>query len=187
LKPAFAGLSRVRSRQQFLDVDQDVPEEIRARLRVLWPLILDSIVEGMDPSIGLPSLGESPDPWDPVTDLAVDLKLESDRDWQSTGLAFRKGQSLTLTCSGRYAVHDRPSPWVSEPSGITIDYYRGRPLGEVIAMLVSTDGQFASRRIPVGTGCSITFPWDAELWLQINDSAASRAGNSGAAEVRIAP
>ena len=30
---------------------------------------------------------------------------------------------------------DEPKPWVSEPQGITFDYFNGRPLGMVVAAI----------------------------------------------------
>jgi hypothetical protein len=89
------------------------------------------------------------------------------------------GCLLSVHSSGRFEVHDEPRPWVSEPQGITIEYHRGRPLGEVVGMLVSPDGTFASRRIVIGTGSQLDVPEDSELWLQLNDSAARRRGNRG--------
>ena len=114
-----------------------------------------------------------------------DFSLHADRGWQSAGWSVISGQIVDITCRGEYAVDTEPKPWISEPQGITIDYHRGRPLGEIVAMFVSSDGTFASRRIPVGTGTRVIVPADGELWLQINDSESSRENNSGTADVQI--
>jgi len=185
LKSEFAPLSRVRTRQDFLDAERAVPEQIWKRMAVVWPLFLDSLVEGFDVGRSFPDLQTKNQNWtvNRVEPLAVTVNC--DREWQPVGMVFEKGQTVALKCSGRYIMHDMPRPWVSEPQGITIDYCQGRPLGEVVAILVSPDGQFCSGRIPVGNGTTISFPYDAELWLQINDSAARRAGNSGSVQVLI--
>jgi hypothetical protein len=52
-------------------------------------------------------------------------------------------------------------------------------------MLVAPDGSICSGRIPVGRENSIIATVDSELWLQVNDSAASRSDNSGSASVEI--
>jgi hypothetical protein len=52
-------------------------------------------------------------------------------------------------------------------------------------MLVAPDGSVCSGRIPVGREGSINAEVDSELWLQINDSAASRSDNSGTASIEI--
>ncbi len=185
LKSEFRAFNQVRSRQQFIDANEVIPAAVWSRMDVIWPLFLDSVIEGADVDASLPKLTPKPLPWRAAVNKTATLQIDADQDWQSSGFLFSRGQTIGVTCSGRYAVHDIPTPWISEPQGITIDYYRGRPLGEVVAMIVSPDGQFASRRIAVGTACSITFPHDGELWLQINDSAADRSGNSGLVEVKI--
>ena len=185
LKSEFAAFHQVRSRQQFLDANRGIPANVWSRLDVVWPLFLDSVIEGADAAVALPKLTHSAVPWNGEVNRTTTVQIDAAQDWQNSGFVFTGAQSIRLSCTGRYTVHDNPKPWISEPRGITIDYYRGRPLGEVVAMFVSSDGQFASRRIAVGTGCSITIPHDGELWLQINDSAADRSGNSGIVEVTI--
>lgn len=185
LKAEVSAFNHVRSRQQFIDANGGIPAIVWSRMEVIWPLLLDSVIEGADAAASLPKLTPKPAGWSAEVNKPATLQIDAAQDWQISGFVFARGQTISLSCSGRYAVHDTPKPWISEPQGITIDYYRGRPLGEVVAMIVSPDGQFASRRIAVGTGCSITFPHDGELWLQINDSAADRSGNSGSVEVTI--
>ena len=185
LKAEFSEFDHVRSREQFVEADRAIPAAVWSRLNVIWPLFLDSVIEGEDLADSLPRMMPGPAHWNVGVNKPALLQIDAAQDWQSSGFIFTRGQTIKLSCSGRYAVHDTPRPWISEPQGITIDYYRGRPLGEVVAMIVSPDGQFVSRRITVGTGCSITLTHDGELWLQINDSATERTGNSGAVEVAI--
>jgi hypothetical protein len=155
----------------------DIPEEVISQLQTDWLLVIDSICEGFDIERSFPTRSISTD--------GNTLKLRADRGWQFTGITVSPGDTLDLNCEGLFQVHDEPRPWMSEPQGITIEYHRGRPLGEIVALLVSTGSQTASRRIPIGRAASVTSPVEAELWLQINDSAASRSDNSGFAEVTI--
>jgi hypothetical protein len=185
LKPHFRELWPVRSYQQYVDVERSVPAEIWKRMAIVWPLFLDSVTEGFDLARSFPELQPEIFPLsngDQGTRTAV---IAADREWQFAGRAYVAGQSVKLTCEGRYQVHDVPRPWISEPQGVTIEYVHERPLGEVSAIIVSADGKTVSRRIAAGTGVDLTFADDSELWLQINDSAASRSGNSGSVEVFI--
>ena len=185
LKAEFACFDRVRARKDFLDAEGRIPTKIWKRLTVLWPLYLDSLAEGFDTDRSFPALIPTETPWTDIQNSPLKVSVRSDKSWQSSGVLFTSGQSVTVSCSGRYTVHDQPKPWVSEPQGITIDYHRGRPLGEVTAMVLSPTGAFLPQRVAVGTGREFAFAGDTELWLQINDSAARRAGNSGTAEITI--
>lgn len=181
LKPHFSSMSRTRSRGEFRDVENSVPAEVWQRTAVLWPLFLASLTEGFEVAHSFPPLNVSTSK--PST--SGKFELQSGKEWQATGVTIRRGTTVRLNCSGRYAVHDQPRPWISEPQGITIDYANGRPLGEITAMLVAPDGSVCSGRIPIGREKSLTAPVDAELWLQINDFANSRSDNSGVASVEI--
>ena len=113
------------------------------------------------------------------------ISIEAERSWQFSGYRFLPGQFVRLQASGRFQVADQPKPWISEPQGVTLKYHRGRPLGELILMLVATDGSRASRRIPVGTSATMQVPYAAEVWLQLNESAADRADNAGTIDVSL--
>lgn len=183
LQQDFAAFDTVRTSRQFLAAADSVPKAVWKRLAVMWPLVIDSLTDGFDGERSFPELS-------PMLKAASaaeprELTLHADRGWQSAGLQFKSGQEIEFTCSGRYVVETDPKPWISEPQGITIDYHRGRPLGEVVAMFISGDGSLASRRIIVGTGTRITAPVDGELWLQINDAESSRENNSGIAIVTL--
>ena len=181
LQPHFSPMSEARTRGEFRDVEKSVPAEVWQRLAVLWPLFLASLTEGFEVEHSFPPLNVATS----KPPASGKLELQSGKEWQATGVLIKRGATVQLNCTGRYSVHNKPRPWISEPPGITIDYVHGRPIGEITAMLVAPDGSVCSGRIPVGREGSITAPVDAELWLQINDSANSRSDNSGAASVEI--
>jgi len=185
LKNRSSVFHRVRTSADFLDAERQLGPDLWKRIAHVWPLYLDSLVEGFDPERSFPEL-HLPDTLATAGGkTSATLLIAADKGWQPAGLTLKAGQIVTLECLGRYAVHDDPRPWIAEPHGITIDYHRGRPLGEIMAMMVPEDSRSAPRRIPVGTGCKLTATEASTLWLQINDSAASRKGNSGSAEIRI--
>ena len=185
LQPYVGNFKHVRTREDFLNAEQTIPTDIQERLAIVWPLFLSSLVEGMDPVRSLPTIKTPPLQTPTAERFSVTVDIAADRGWQPGGIKLGPGQRIELTCTGRYAVHDQPRPWISEPQGITIDYYRGRPLGEVTAMLVSNRATYMPQQIPIGSGAQLTATENCELWLQINDSAASRSGNSGAVKVMI--
>jgi hypothetical protein len=181
LKPHFLSMSQTRTRGEFRDAEDAVPAEVWQKIAVLWPLFLASLTEGFEVEHSFPPLNAKAS----KPSVSGKVELQSGKEWQPTGVQIKRGTSVQLDCSGRYTVHDKPRPWVSEPQGITIDYANGRPLGEVTAMLVAPDGSSCSGRIPIGRENSFTAPVDSELWLQINDLANSRSDNSGSASVEI--
>lgn len=181
LKPHFLAMNAARTRREFRDAEKSVPAEIWQKMAIIWPLFLTSLTEGFQTEHSFPSLDVAASKPSASGKFAV----QSNQEWQAIGVALKRGTTVQLNCSGRYAVHDKPRPWISEPQGITIDYVYGRPLGEITALLVAPDGSVCSARIPVGRESSITAPVDSELWLQINDSADSRSDNSGSASVEF--
>ena len=181
LKPHFSPMSKARTRGEFRDVEKSVPAEVWQRLAVLWPLFLASLTEGFEVEHSFPPLNFAAS----KSPASEKLELQSGKEWQATGVLIKRGATVRLNCMGRYSVHNKPRPWISEPQGITIDYAYSRPLGEITAMLVAPGGSVCSGRIPIGREGSINAEVDSELWLQVNDSANSRSDNSGSASVVI--
>ena len=186
LRTHFQPLAMARSRQQFADAESQATDAVWNEVSVIWPLVVDSLIEGFDVERSFP-LVTTTVASRPNSSEGWSVEVRADREWQDAGIVLAEGDQITVSCRGRYVVHDQPTDWESEPQGITIDYFRGRPLGEMTGMLVSADGQTSSLRIPIGTGRTLTAPFAGKLWLQINDSAASRADNRGTAQVRIQP
>lgn len=183
LREDFGSLLTARSGGEFRQRFRDLPQSVLDRAGAVWLPFADALIEGFDTQRAFPGAATvlesaSPD--------SVQIALAADRGWQHVPLSLQTGDICRIRCGGRYQMHDQPQPWMSEPQGITIDYVRGRPLGEVVALLVTADQQTAGQRIPIGVAAELAVPHDAELWLQINDSAASRADNAGSATVTVA-
>ena len=62
-----------------------------------------------------------------------EMRVRADRGWQSAGVRVEAGQTYVLEAAGRYQVAHEPQVWWCEPGGVTIRYYRGRPLGMLLA------------------------------------------------------
>jgi hypothetical protein len=118
--------------------------------------------------------------------------VAADRGWQSSGIRLEAGRKYQLRASGRYQVAKEPRVWWCEPGGVTIRYYRGLPLGILLAAVRDDDGREKStlgllNPIVVGLETTLVAPRSGTLYLRINDSAGSLADNAGSLEVEIAP
>ncbi len=111
--------------------------------------------------------------------------LQANLGWQDTGLKLAPRESVKISCDGRFSVNNQPRPWISEPQGVSIEYVRGIPLGQVVAILVSEDGATITHRIPVGRQAVISADKNVSVWLQVNDSSDSRSNNSGSVNVLL--
>ena len=61
------------------------------------------------------------------------FSIDATRGWQKTTFEVKKGQTYEINASGRFQVADDGTPWPCEPGGVTIEYFRGHPLGMLMA------------------------------------------------------
>ena len=125
---------------------------------------------------------------------AETLEIRSDSGWQNSGFLVEKGKSYTFTAIGRFQLGKEKNGviWWSEPDGVTIKYYRGKPLGALIGAAASTDVNsdfndpdgFASPFL-IGASTVWKCPATGTLFLRVNDSPDQLEDNSGNVQVRI--
>ena len=175
----WAGLCYSRGQNEFFQKMTQIRERHGLRLSADWLLFAESLCEGFDPGRAFAKHR------DPDQAAPKQLVLFAERGWQDSGRDMLSGDVLSITCTGRCTIEETTSPWISEPDGVTLEYRQGHPLGQVVAALVSPEAQWISQRIIVGSDSKLTTPQAGRLWLQINDSAASRAGNTGSYAVTI--
>lgn len=186
LQPEFAAVAACRTNRQFEDAIADVAKPVTKQLNQVWPLYLDGLHEADVADVQFPALTPlKPQESNDEIRLPAEFVLNVSQQWASTGLSLTKGQEIVIECQGRYVVEQTTKPWFSEPDGITIDYVDGRPLGEVIGIIVSADGTQITRHIPIGSMKRLRSPIDGFLWLQINDHWSERDRNEGTVTVRI--
>ncbi|MFM7561689.1 MAG: hypothetical protein ACKO81_01500, partial [Planctomycetota bacterium] len=72
-------------------------------------------------------------------------------------------------------------------NGITIEYYRGRPLGELmVAVLPENLGTAGPLQpIPVGAGKEVIFEQAGTLLFKVNESPVWLEDNQGQLEIRV--
>lgn len=186
LQPEFAALATCRTQQQFNDAMAKIPAQTLQQMKQIWPLYLDGLTEAEISNVRFPSLKEVSSQQSPGTNtLPQEFSMDPGQQWASTGIELTAGQNIMIECKGQFVVKQTTKPWISEPNGITVDYVRGRPLGEAIAAIVSPDGTKTTRHIPIGASRILQSPIDGILWLQINDGWANRADNEGKVSIFI--
>lgn len=117
------------------------------------------------------------------------ISVAADRGWQNSGVRLEAAVPYRLEASGRYQVADKPHIWWCEPGGVSIRYYRGLPLGILLAA-VRPDKPGAGpspliRPMVVGLGTTLIPTHSGTLFLRINDSAGELGDNAGSLTVEI--
>lgn len=131
-------------------------------------------------------------PGKPLTQETRSVRVAADRGWQSSGIKLVRGVRYQLSASGNCELaRTSDGTWISEPPGVSIRYYRGRPLGRLLAVLRpdTNDMQAASpflAPVDIGAQSVLTPEADATLYLRVNDSPAELHDNQGEYQVQIA-
>jgi hypothetical protein len=160
--------------------------EDRPRLNEDWQLFVANLDYGYD----FERMNVEYEIGAPLADSPARVSVAADRGWQPGGVRIEQGATIHLRASGRYQVAQEPKPWNCEPGGVTIRYYRGRPLGMLLAAVRADDDppQGASgllKPLDVGLEATITADRAGTLYFRVNDSAGSLADNAGSLEVQI--
>jgi hypothetical protein len=122
------------------------------------------------------------------------VEVEADRGWQSTRVRLEAGKTYRMSATGQFQVTEeidngKTVPWISEPGGVTIEYYAGRPLGVLIGAIDARDGESSdegfARPFTIGLAATITPKSTGTLYLRVNDSPGKLADNRGTLHVRI--
>ncbi|MEN6558532.1 MAG: hypothetical protein ABFC54_10175 [Thermoguttaceae bacterium] len=160
-----------------------------------WTLMTAEMQYGYDPARTAVDLT----PGRPLKENAR-VTIAADRGWQNTGLRLEKGKNYALTATGRFQIahaattDDRSSPkkktWPCEPGGVSIRYYRGRPLGMLLAAVrpeePARDGDSALLHpTAIGLGATLAPTESGTLFLKINDAPGELADNAGTLQVEV--
>jgi hypothetical protein len=179
-----------------LDYSLALSQKFKARLgeswneaQTDWNGFISDLDFGYDLSRSLVLSGERP-----TTKLDGSRKFElaTDHGWQSSGLRVEKGRPLQFNCEGRYRIRlgegANGEDWISEPQGVTIEYYRGNPLGCVLASIVPTEDSERTRRWEthrIGQSGTLVPALAGTLFLKINEPSSGLVDNSGTISVTI--
>lgn len=125
------------------------------------------------------------------------LTVAADRGWQNTGIRLEAGKSYRLQATGRYQIAESTDaagakqPWSCEPGGVSIRYYRGRPLGQLLAAIepdAPMAGEPPAMLSPTVVGLETTLRpmTTGTLYLRVNDSDGELHDNAGMLTAEIA-
>lgn len=164
----------------------------RAEIDRGWELFLDQLDYGYDSrqeTITTTAARQLPG------DEIATLQIDTQKGWQSSGLKLPPGVAVDVSARGRFQVKAESPPWISEPQGVTIEYYQGRPLGMLIAAIVAEGDAAAgnersgtsawSETYGIGRRGRITSKRDGVLYFRINERADRMSDNRGQITVRI--
>lgn len=129
--------------------------------------------------------------WSPGTRLVgpTTVNVAADRGWQNGGLAVEKGRRYSLQVAGRVTVGRAAAGQLeSEPDGISIEWYRGRPIGRLLAaQWVEPDDGSRPRFVVVAEGRAAEFTAvaDGPVFFKVNESPGALADNRDAVTVNV--
>ena len=125
----------------------------------------------------------------PLPTMGRTVTIAADRGWQSSGIRLEAGVSYRLRASGRYQVANQPQVWWCEPNGVSIRYYKDKPLGVLLGAVRPdppvTGSSPLIRPLLIGLDRALTPKQSGTLYLKINDSAAELADNAGSLKVHV--
>ncbi|MDR1492794.1 MAG: hypothetical protein LBT05_08740 [Planctomycetaceae bacterium] len=134
----------------------------------------------------------------------AELEIAPTRGWQTSRIRLEEGKTYRIAASGRcvlggYPSADSPKTLQSEPNGVTIRYYRHRPLGQLLAAVAPDDFADANAEekelqpkdipflapIVVGYTLELTPSRSGTLWFRVNVPPSGFERYSGAYRARI--
>ena len=122
---------------------------------------------------------------------SVTLDIAADRGWQPSGVRVEAGRTYRISATGEITLADEPVPWVSTPRGVSIRYAHGRPIGKLLAGVISEQppGDIGTCGLlhPIEVNEAVEFtPSEAgTLYLRINDYWSELDDNRGGYEAII--
>jgi hypothetical protein len=121
-----------------------------------------------------------------------EVEVRADRGWQSSQVLLEAGQEYELAAKGQFTLANEPKPWVSEPQGVSIHYFDGNPLGQLLACVRNEERAAGASEtmlnvLPIGRGTKFVLPVAGTLYLRLNDSWSELGDNTGTIQVTIRP
>jgi hypothetical protein len=136
--------------------------------------------------------------WSPGNPLVAPVQgaVDAARGWQNTGVRLDPGGRCRLSARGRVRLGAASDPATrtvtpveSAPDGISLRWYRGRPVGAVlVAQWVDAGaGPPGFRVLGAGGDAEIRAATSGPLFVRVNDAPGDRADNAGGYALTITP
>jgi hypothetical protein len=160
--------------------------EPRWQVHEQWQCFVFNIEYGYD--VARESIVRKESPM-PLPEGGSTIEVAADRGWQSSGYTLEAGKTYQLTASGRFQIGKSSKPWMSEAGGITLKYYKGQPIGMLLAA-VTDEGKTGGlsplvRPLAIGASGELKCEREGVLYLRVNDSPAEIADNRGTSVVNV--
>lgn len=127
----------------------------------------------------------------PPLAAATSIVVAADRGWQSAGRSLRAGEEVEIAATGRARLGKAGTTDLEGTAeGITLRWYRGRPLGRLlVAQWAVPDGGGRPRFVVIGEGATARFSAvaDGGLYLKLNAPPGELAGFAEGLQVELAP
>jgi len=155
-----------------------------AELAVEWQLFVVNLQYGYD----VPRAAIEFRPGELLEGESRACVVASGNGWQSSAVTVEAGKKYRVTAGGQVILAKEPKPWISEPPGVSIDYFDGYPIGRLLGCILPNDPtQFESmlRVLPVGAEKEFQAPVTGTLYLRVNDAWNRLRDNHGEYDVTI--
>ena len=149
----------------------------RAELERDWELFINEIEFGYDVERG--SLANAL-----KADNGKSFSIDAARGWQATDIQIEPGDDYAFKAKGNFVVAEKEAAtWNCEPDGITLEYYRRHPLGQLMVGLLEGSGKISQQ--PIGSFARQKFNTAGILCFRINESPAKLGDNDGQLSVQF--
>jgi hypothetical protein len=162
-------------------------------LRQRWNAVLTELDYGTNPASG--TLVLTPDR--KLLRSAQQVVVRADGGWQASGIQVAAGSRLRIRAEGMFVVKQgqksgEQKPWQSTPSGVSLEYHRGQPLGKLLMTVLAPlpqEPQSAQplKVLPVGSGGVFVIHDSGELHFRVNESSGELLDNSGTITILLEP
>jgi hypothetical protein len=117
------------------------------------------------------------------------VTVAANRGWQNSGVKLEAGKIYRLAASGRYQVAKHAHVLYSEPGGVSIRYFHGKPLG-VLLGAIRPDGPNVGDSplvspLTIGLGATVRPEKTGTLYFRANISPGELDGAAGSLTVDI--
>lgn len=128
----------------------------------------------------------------PPLDAPRTVKVEAGRGWQNAGVTLVAGRRYTLRAAGRCRIAELPPRAIeTEADGISLGWYRGRPLGRLLAaQWVDRPEDGGHPRFVIlaeGARGGFSAVADGPLHMKLNEPPGDLEDDEGSIEVTLAP
>jgi hypothetical protein len=149
-----------------------------------WQVLVDEIDYGYDVPRAAAVVAETTQTGDTST-----IRVSAAHGWQETAVKLQAGVACRVSAEGIFTIRNDGQDWPCDAGGVTIEYYRGRPLGQLLAAVRNSDPAAAASLQWQGIGRDgvLVFPQDGVLYLRVNESPTQLQDNEGELRVTVSP